>query len=124
MAKIPDISKLTGKIDLQGIVKNVKSIISPGSEIPQTVSENSLTYKLLEIAKGLKTLVDLHTKQADELARIDGLVGSLYHDIDALDKSTAVGGESVNENKEKEVAQKVESTPEPSKEKAKEPESK
>lgn len=92
MTKIPDISKITGKFDIQGIVKNVKSMISPGVEIPETAKGDPIMYKLSEVTKGLKILAELQVKQADELAKLDGMVGSLYQDIAAL-KNKSAGGE-------------------------------
>lgn len=107
MTKIPDISKITGKFDIQGIVKNVKSMISPGVEIPETAKGDPIMYKLSEITKELKILAELHVKQADELAKLDGMVGSLYQDITTL-KNKSVGGEETLQTSEapKEVATK------------------
>lgn len=90
MTKIPDISKLTNKIDIQNFVKNIKSMITPGMEISEIAKDNNvLIQKLLQVTQGLKNLVELHTKQADEIAKLDNLVGSLYQDISLLNKLVA-----------------------------------
>jgi hypothetical protein len=84
MVNITDISKLTDKLDLQKIVKSVKSMVAPGVVVPESAKDDPMGYKMLEISKEVKNLVDLHAKMAEGLAKVNNMVGSLYQDVAAL----------------------------------------
>lgn|GEM_PF-4559518 len=117
MVKIPEFSKLTDKLDLSGIMnsdlmKNVKAIMSPGSAIPDSAKGDLIGDDLLTVAKELQELKALQTKQADALARLDGIVGNLFHNFVALQNqqrqpepaSTAAGASASVGSKDDDVA--------------------
>lgn len=83
MPDLSDLSKLTEKLDLQNVVKNVKSMISPGSNIPETSKDDPIGYRLFEITKALQTLGNLHEKQSVELAKLNNTLGALYQEYTA-----------------------------------------
>jgi len=79
MVKIPDLSKL----NLKGIVENVKSIIGQ-TPIPEAAKNNPTGYHLSELSKAIKTLAELHSKEADTIAKIDATLGNLYQSLTAV----------------------------------------
>lgn len=85
MIKIPEFSKITEKLDLQNIVKNVtsnvKSMITPGTGIPEVNKDDPVSYRLLEIVKALQNLATLQQTQAQELAKLDQAVGALCQNL-------------------------------------------
>jgi hypothetical protein len=101
MANIPDMSKLKGKFDLQGIMKNVKSIINPNSIIPESAQGNPVAFKLAEVIEAVKVLADAYGKQADIIARLNTLVGELSHEISLLQTPAAPPTTAVNEQEKK-----------------------
>lgn len=68
------------KFNLQDIMKNVKAMINP-TVIPEDAKKNPIGYRLSELNKIIASLSELHTKQADELARLNLALGELYQTI-------------------------------------------
>ena len=75
-----DLSKITNKFDLQKIIGDVKSMISP-EKIPEANKDDPVAYCLAEISKGLKDLAELHAQQADTIAKINTMLGTLHQEI-------------------------------------------
>lgn len=73
-------SKPTSMFDLQKIINDVKSMISPAS-IPAANKNDPIGYRLSELSKHTKDLVENHTKQSDLIARINDSMGALYQAI-------------------------------------------
>ena len=89
MANIPDISKLKGKFDLKGLMQNVKSIINPNTNLPESAQGNPLAFKVAAVVEAVKGLADAYSKQADLIANLNNLVGELSHEIGSLKVSAA-----------------------------------
>lgn len=88
MPKLPDFSKLAEKLDLQGIVQNVKSVISPGSVIPENIEGNPVVVKLALIHDALETVKTLQAQQEKEIAKINTIIASIYKDLSpSVDKT-------------------------------------
>ncbi|MCL5260284.1 MAG: hypothetical protein M1561_01170 [Gammaproteobacteria bacterium] len=85
MAKMPDVSKIKGKFDLQEIIKNVKSILGP-APIPEAAKDDPIGFCLTEIGRSLQQIAVLSTKQADEIAKINNLLGTLSQTLTLLKK--------------------------------------
>lgn len=75
-----DLSKITGKFDLQKIISDVKSMISPVA-IPEANKDDPVGYCLSELDKLVKDLADNHTKQADAIAKVSTMLGTLYQEV-------------------------------------------
>ena len=82
--KLPDFNKLVEKIDLQSIVSNVKSIVSPGPEIPTPVEGDAVAKDLVEVIKQVHALADVHAQQAKNIAEINNKLNELCKSLQAL----------------------------------------
>ena len=87
MPKLPDFSKL-GKFDLQSLVDNVKSMITPGSQIPPGMEDDPMGAKLILIQAALQNLAQIQEQQQQELAKVNALLAALFKDLDALKHNT------------------------------------
>lgn len=82
MPKLPDFSKIAEKLDLQGIMQNVKSVISPGSVIPEHLEGDPVVAKLALIHAAMQTVKQLHDQQEQEITKINTIIASIYKDIE------------------------------------------
>lgn len=73
-------ASMSNKFDLQKIISNVKSMIGP-VEIPEANKNDPVAYCLSELSKLTKDLADNHTKQADTIAKISTMLGTLHLEI-------------------------------------------
>ncbi|QLH43510.1 MAG: hypothetical protein HWD59_12915 [Coxiellaceae bacterium] len=88
MAKLPDLTKLTSKFDLQGIVDSVKSVINPGSAIPANLEGDPVAAKLALVSQALDQLSQVHAQQEQQIAKITALINSIYQDLSANKTAT------------------------------------
>ena len=79
MVKIPDFSKLVEKIDLKGISDTVKSIIHPGSVIPEGIEGDPIAFQLVEISKLAEKISVTHVQQAEDLAELKKKINAIFH---------------------------------------------
>lgn len=91
MPKIPDFSKF----DFQSIVNSVKSIINPEGTTPNVVEGDPIGAKIVEISNLLQTTAQAQAQSAKDLSKINGLLNSLYKDLEAIRKL----GEELGEQK-------------------------
>ena len=80
MAKIPDFSELSKKIDLQGILDTVKSAIG-GSPNPEPVSGDEIATKFAELKSLVKSLSSAHTQQGQTITKVNRKIQALEKDI-------------------------------------------
>lgn len=80
---MPDLSKITSKFDLNKIISDVKSIITPAA-IPEANKSDPLGYCLSELNKLIKELADNNTKQADGIAKVNAMLGTLNQELAKL----------------------------------------
>jgi hypothetical protein len=80
MAKMPDFSELSKKIDLQGILDTVKSAIG-GSPNPEPVSGDEIAVKLAELKSLVKSLATTHTQQGQTITKVNRKIQALEKDI-------------------------------------------
>lgn len=78
-----DLSKITDKFDLNKIINDVKSIITPPA-IPTASKDDPVGYYLSELNKMVKDLADNNTKQADVIAKVSATLGSLHQEVAKL----------------------------------------
>lgn len=89
MSKLPDMSsklkefkdKIDEKINFQGIVDSVKSIINSDEALVEKIGDNPVVGKLQLIMAAAKRGQELAEQQQEELAKIDNLVSSIYRDL-------------------------------------------
>lgn len=78
------ITDLTKKIDLNNIVKGVKSMINPTALTPDAADDDALGVKLAQISLLVQSVANIQAQQTKEFAKINKLVNELYADIEAL----------------------------------------
>jgi hypothetical protein len=88
MVKTP-FSKLTEKFDLQGIMDSVKSIITPGSAVPESIKDDPLVPKIAEISALLQHVMSVQAQQTEDLSKLNALINSLYRDLEAVKKASS-----------------------------------
>jgi hypothetical protein len=71
-----DLLKTASKFDLQKLIGDVKSMLSP-VVIPEANKDNPIGYCLSELSKLAKDLAENHAKQADAIAKITTILGTL-----------------------------------------------
>lgn len=94
-----DISKLKDKLDVQKIMGSIKSFVNPSQPIPEDFKNNPLGYRLEEITKIVKLLVDAHVEQADRLTKLSVALGELAKE---MTEAAKVGETKEAAGKEKE----------------------
>jgi cob(I)alamin adenosyltransferase len=89
MPKIPDFSQFTKKLDIQGIVDSVKSVINPaGAPIANPPSDDELAIKFAQLHGLVQNLASVHAQQAKEIAELNASINGLYKDMLELKKAT------------------------------------
>ncbi|PHQ82478.1 MAG: hypothetical protein COB66_00225 [Coxiella sp. (in: Bacteria)] len=84
--KLSDIAK---KIDLDAIVKNVKSIIKPTANTPDVDPNDPVGVKLASISVLVQSVANIQAQQSKDLAKINKLVNALYEEIEASREADA-----------------------------------
>ena len=70
------------KFNLQDIVSNLKTMLG-AVNIPEANQDDPLGYLLMELSKSAQELTDIHDRQAEALAKLNSLLGSI-HQANAL----------------------------------------
>lgn len=78
------ITDLTKKIDINSIVKGVKSMINPTALTPDVDADDALGVKLAQISTLVQSIANIQAQQTKEFAKINKLVNELYADIEAI----------------------------------------
>ena len=81
MSKLPDLGKLAGKLDVEGLMENVKSMLNTDMRVSGAPDGDSVGKKLEEISALAHKLSDEHAKHTAELERLKSLVKSLYDEL-------------------------------------------
>jgi len=83
--KIPDISTLTSKFDLDKILGGIKSMINPEQEAAITADPNdALAMKIEQLNSLFKELSQTHAKLAKDFANASDTLVSLFKDLEAV----------------------------------------
>jgi hypothetical protein len=103
-----DLSKLTGKFggDFQKLMDNVKSMINPGP-VPEIAKNDPIGYRLSKVVEAVKTITDNHSKQGEEIAKLNAMLGEMAKEFAMLkpcDKKEDVAAKASAKDKEKEKA--------------------
>jgi len=89
MVKIPDLSKLTEKLDLRSFVSNVKSLVNPESKILKSEKGDPVGDKLAQISALAHTLAETQAQQAKDLTKLANLIKGVYDDLHREEKVVA-----------------------------------
>ena len=90
MPNKPDFSDLKKKFDLQGVINNVKSMISPEGRTPTPVDDDDvLGQKMEELSMILQQMADNAAEEAKSLSRANDLLNEIYGTVNGLRGVTA-----------------------------------
>lgn len=81
MVKLPNLTELTKKMNLQGVLDNVKSAIGSVSNPQKSPTSDELSGKFNEILSLTSSLADMHAQQADAIANLKTKISELDKDI-------------------------------------------
>ena|SRR5579871_5483341 len=84
MIKMPNFSELSKKMNLQGVLDNVKSAMSSTVSSDKPPEGDELFNKFTEIMGLMETLTDMHTQQAKAIANIKSKMNELNKDIQTV----------------------------------------
>ena len=106
MSKKPDLSDLTKKFDIGGIVDNIKSMVNPGGDTPDVDPNDALGIKIAQISVKIQELVSSQAEHTKSLSEINKLLNAAFKDLEALRKQCsdceACGSNAVEEENDKE----------------------
>ena len=72
-------SDLAKKMDIQGLVKNVKSMVSPSGQTPQPTDSNDVVgIKMAELSLALQELSKTYADQAKKLDHANALLNEVH----------------------------------------------
>lgn len=82
MVNFSDLSKMAGKLDVSGLVKNVKEMVNPGHAADAAaaltpVSGDALNQKIAEITASIQALTAAHAKQAEQMIELNKALEAL-----------------------------------------------
>lgn len=77
-------SDITKKFDLQGIIGNVKSIISPAGNTPSPNPDDALGLKIAELSTLVQQLATDQAEQSKALTKVNKLLNGVFQDVEAL----------------------------------------
>ena len=83
MANKPDLSDLSKKLNIQGLVDNIKSMISPGGKTPMPEDGDMIGAKLAELSVLVQTIASEHAEQSKRFAKVNNLFNEVFSDIKA-----------------------------------------
>ncbi len=89
-----DLPKITDKFDFQKIINDLKSMIGP-VVIPEANKDDPIAYCLSELSKLAKDLAESHSKQADTIAKISTMLGTLHQEIVKIHKGSGAAESKV-----------------------------
>ncbi len=93
MVNFSDLSKMAGKLDVAGLVKNVKSMVNPDQAAMVAATTEAagdpLSQKMVEVNAALQSLVSATAQQAEAVSKMSKALAGLSHEIEALKKPDA-----------------------------------
>lgn len=82
--KKPDLSELTKKFDISGIVGGIKSLLNPESEVPQVDPSDAIGTKIAQLSLMTQQMAKMHEQLATDFNAASHLLNDLYKDLEAL----------------------------------------
>lgn len=101
MSKKPDISDLSKKFDLGGIVDNIKSLVNPSGDIPSADVNDALGIKIAGITLEMKDLIAEQEAMTKSLLAISRNLNATFNDLQAIRAELAeLKGETIDKDAE------------------------
>ncbi|AML49557.1 hypothetical protein AYM02_09725 [Coxiella burnetii] len=91
------------KFDFQGVLNNIKSMISPESNTPSPDPSDAIGMKIAELSVLAQQLTKSHEEQAKELANVNRLLNDLFKDLEAFSNPPENKTEEKQEDKKEET---------------------
>lgn len=83
MPNKPDLGDISKKLNISGIVDNVKSIISPGGVTPKAEEGDVVGLQLAELSLKIQELAAVNAEQAKRLAQVNKLFNAVFDTLKA-----------------------------------------
>jgi uncharacterized coiled-coil protein SlyX len=74
----------TKKMNLQGVIDNIKSIVNPAGETPNANPDDAIGTSIAELSVMIQELAAATAEQAKKLAKVNKLFNALYKDVELL----------------------------------------
>jgi len=84
MAKKPDFSELTKKLDVSGIVNSLKSMINPAGGTPDVDPSDAIGMKIAQVSTLVQEMAKVQAQQTKDLQKVNQLLNGLFQDLEAL----------------------------------------
>ena len=101
------------KFDFNEIINNIKSMISPDSNVPSPNPDDAIGMKVAELSLLAQELANAHSEQAKTLTKFNKLLNAVFKDIEALRASAK--SDSASANKQTNAAEAAQQSKEDSK---------
>lgn len=89
------------KLDLDSIVKNVKSLINPTGQTPKANPDDAIGVKLAQLSTSIQLVANIQAQQTKEFAKINKLVNEVYS---LIEDQRSNGNDEVAEKIKKDVS--------------------
>ncbi|MDF1796795.1 MAG: hypothetical protein P1U63_09690 [Coxiellaceae bacterium] len=83
MADKPDFSDISKKLNIGGLVNNVKSLISPGGATPDPEEGDKVGHQLAELSLLMQELNEANEEQSRRMVEINKLFNLLFEELKA-----------------------------------------
>lgn len=80
---LSDLTKFTKKLNINKVVGNVKSIISPTGDTPDADEDDELGQQLAELSLLVQEMLDVHEQQSSRMEQVNKLFNEVFKDIEA-----------------------------------------
>lgn len=90
MADKPDLNKLKSKLDINGIIDSVKSIINPASGTPDVDPDDDLGVKIAQASTMIKEMAAAQAEHVKQLGKLNEMLNMAFQDIETLRKEVQV----------------------------------
>lgn len=95
----PDLGELSKKLNIQGLVNNVKSMINPEANTPKAASGDAMGEKMASISITLQETMKALNEQVKNLNSINQSINDLFKDLEAVRAQSAKPETSAKEDK-------------------------
>ncbi|MCB1827319.1 MAG: hypothetical protein KDH94_02755 [Coxiellaceae bacterium] len=82
--KIPNLSEISKKIDLDGILGSIKSMISPDEAAAKVDPKDALGMKVTQLSALLKEISKSHAQLAKDFSKANDILSGLFKDVEAV----------------------------------------
>lgn len=84
MVDKPDLEKLKSKLDINGIINSVKSMINPVSGTPEVDPDDDLGVKIAQASVMLKEMAAAQQEHVKQLNKMNEILNMVFQDIESL----------------------------------------